>query len=376
MNTRLYNRRYAMIQGVYYVVYAAILGYAAVYLGAVGLSSSAIGLLLALGNVLAVIFSPVLTSLINKKHYNMSHFAALLAGILIILSLFMLLEKKPLIISLLFVIALSLLLILIPMINTLAFLLESKGIAISFGLGRGIGSACYALASLVLGYFVKAFDPRLLPLVSIISLAGLILLVYSFLGEDSVSVVKEERSKGIGEFIRAHLKFFILIIGLSLVLTDHMLINNFMINVVKHVGGDSASMGTAISLAALLEIIAMNAFEKIKHCVSISKLLIFSLTMFSLKHVVTYFAINMAMIYCAQFLQIFAYAIFLPAGVYYVEKDLPLEDRSLGQSLMALTAMIGGVIASIGGGFMIDCFMCRHGHLNYWRLACDSLYRS
>jgi PPP family 3-phenylpropionic acid transporter len=280
---------------------------------------------------------------------------AVIGIVMMILSLLMLVfMKKPAFISLLFVIVLSLMLILIPMINTLAFLFESQGIVISFGLGRGVGSAFYAVFSLLLGYLVKLFDPRLLPLVSIIALMGLIFLVSSFSNQSDVQQVKEERPKDVGAFIKAHVKFFVLIIGLSLVMTNHLLINNFMINVVNHVGGDSASMGKAVALATFLEIFAMNAFEKIKHRISVSKLLIFSLIMFSVKHILTFLAVNMVMIYLAQVLQMFAHAIFLPAGVYYVEKDLPKEDRSLGQSLMALTAMIGGVIASIGGGFLID----------------------
>ena len=37
----------------------------------------------------------------------------------------------------------------------------------------------------------------------------------------------------------------------------------------------------------------------------------------------TYFATNMIMIYLAQVCQMFAYALFIPASVYYVNEKLP-----------------------------------------------------
>jgi PPP family 3-phenylpropionic acid transporter len=49
--TKTLNIKYAFIQGFYYITNCCIQGYAAVYLGAIGLSSTMIGLILALGNI-------------------------------------------------------------------------------------------------------------------------------------------------------------------------------------------------------------------------------------------------------------------------------------------------------------------------------------
>ena len=98
----------------------------------------------------------------------------------------------------------------------------------------------------------------------------------------------------------------------------------------------------------------MNVFEKIKHRIEVGRLLKFSVIMFTVKHILTFLAPNMAVIYLAQCLQIFAYAIYIPAGVYYVDLLFDRADATLGQSLMASTATAGGVIASFVGGFLID----------------------
>ena len=49
------NVRYSMLQGIYYVGFCAVIGYAAVYLGSIGMSSSLIGIVLAIANILTSI---------------------------------------------------------------------------------------------------------------------------------------------------------------------------------------------------------------------------------------------------------------------------------------------------------------------------------
>ena len=42
------NVRYSMLQGIYFVGFCSVIGYAAVYLGSIGMSSSLIGIVLAI----------------------------------------------------------------------------------------------------------------------------------------------------------------------------------------------------------------------------------------------------------------------------------------------------------------------------------------
>ena len=187
-------------------------------------------------------------------------------------------------------------------------------------------------------------------------MAGLIPLTKSFKikGVAMKSTNTPKQPTNMKDFVKTYYRFMLMIVGLSLVLADHTLINNFFINIVNHVGGDTSDMGTAVFLAAILELIAMNVFEKIKRRIDVGRLLAFSVVMFSVKHVLTWLAPNMAVIYVAQVLQMFAYAIFIPAGVYYVDQHLPKADTTLGQSLMNNTATVGGIIASAVAGFLID----------------------
>lgn len=49
------NVRYSMLQGIYFVGFCTVIGYAAVYLGSIGMSSSLIGIVLAIANILTSI---------------------------------------------------------------------------------------------------------------------------------------------------------------------------------------------------------------------------------------------------------------------------------------------------------------------------------
>lgn len=355
--TKSLNRKYSEIQGLFYVVFCTVLGYAAVYLGAIGLSASIIGVILALGNVFSTLFSPVIARTIDRLHLSLSRVLMAIAGSVgVLAALMMLCTNMKAIVAVIFVILLGLLFAMLPLINSLAFVFEKHDIHISFGLGRGIGSAAYALTSLALGFLVRSYSPKLLPVLEIVIIAAFIPVIASFRvkgismkGEES-----EHPSMDMKSFAARYKIFVGLIIGLTLVLADHTFINNFFINIVKNVGGDTSDMGIAVFLAAILELIAMNVFEKIKHRIEVGRLLKFSAVMFTVKHILTFLAPNMAVIYLAQCLQIFAYAIYIPAGVYYVDRLFDRADATLGQSLMASTATAGGVIASFVGGFLID----------------------
>ena len=60
------------------------------------------------------------------------------------------------------------------------------------------------------------------------------------------------------------------------------------------------------------------------------------------------------MIYYAEILQIGSYALFIPASVYYVSRLFKKEDMVKGQSMVTTAMTLGGVFASLIGGFLMD----------------------
>ena len=345
------NVRYSMLQGIYFVGFCTVMGYAAVYLGSIGMSSSLIGIVLAIANVLTSIAQPVLGGFVDKSNISMKKVLMIMFGLCSILSvLLMFASRVTFLAAALFVAVSTILYTTMPLVNSLAFAFQKQGIDVKFGVARGIGSVAYALASLVLGNVVKAVSPTLMPLAYIVIFLGILPLIRSFKMPEAEVVEKEST----GAFIKKHLKFMIFLVGFVLVYFDHTIINNFFINVIKNVGGNTGDMGNAVFLAAMLELPTMALFEKYKNKINIKNTIIISAIFFSLKHTLTYFATNMVMIYLAQATQMLAYALFIPASVYYVDKLFDAKDAVKGQALVTTSMTVSGVLASFLGGISLD----------------------
>ena len=59
-------------------------------------------------------------------------------------------------------------------------------------------------------------------------------------------------------------------------------------------------------------------------------------------------------VYVAQVLQIGAYAIFIPASVYYVNEVISKPDLVKGQSMVTVGITASGIIANLAGGILLD----------------------
>lgn len=353
------NIKYSMLQGIYFVGFCAVMGYAAVYLGSIGMSSSLIGIVLAIANILTSIAQPVLGGFVDKSNISMKKVLMIMFGFCSILSvLLMFASKVTFLAAALFIAVSTILYTTMPLVNSLAFAFQKQGIDVKFGVARGIGSVAYALASLVLGNIVKAVSPTLMPLAYIVIFLGILPLIHSFkMPETEIDEVIEEKvveKESTGTFIKKHLKFMIFLAGFVLVYFDHTIINNFFINVIRNVSGNTGDMGNAVFLAAMLELPTMALFEKYKNKINIKNTIIISAIFFTLKHTLTYFATNMFMIYLAQATQMLAYALFIPASVYYVDKLFDAKDAVKGQALVTTSMTVSGVLASFLGGILLD----------------------
>ena len=69
---------------------------------------------------------------------------------------------------------------------------------------------------------------------------------------------------------------------------------------------------------------------------------------------ITYFADGMTMIYIAQAFQMGAYALFIPASVYYVNCKIAPQDMVKGQSFVTTSMTVAGVFGNLIGGLLLD----------------------
>lgn len=360
------NIKYMASQIFYFGAFAAMMGYASVYLLHKGFSNSTIGIILSLCSILAVFMQPALASFAdNHKNIEIRKIIYTIVAIAIILSVALLvIPTNQTLIFILIVAIFSLETTIMPLINTLAFIFEKYGIQINFGIARGLGSVAYALTSMALGYIVEWFSPDLLPICYVVFNALLFIVVHLFVlpknaqivdaDEESETEAEVQENVSLLKFAGKYKKFIVFLLGFVLVYFAHTIINNFFIQIITNVGGNSSDMGNAVFLAAMLELPTMAYFTKLSQKVNCGTLIKASIVLFLAKHAITYLATNMVMIYIAQVLQMGAYALFIPASVYYVNCKVDNKDIVKGQSFVTTSMTMSGVFANIIGGILLD----------------------
>ncbi len=130
--------------------------------------------------------------------------------------------------------------------------------------------------SLILGNIVAIFSPELLPFFYVgLSLCALLFVYTFYLPGHKDEVIHEEKEEvhdqlSMGQFMKKYKTFMLLLVATVLLFFDHSVINNFFIQVVNHIGGNSADMGNAIFLAAVLELPTMALFTKFQKEIRLS----------------------------------------------------------------------------------------------------------
>ncbi len=351
---------YSLIQAIYIMGYCSIYSYAAVFLLARGFSNSQVGLTLTLSSVLGLVVSPVVANFADRtKRFSLRAIvAALLVGMTVFSALLFIIPRPVLGVGILYVILLAFFSSQIPLVTTMAMDHINTGAPINFSLARGIGSFAFAILSIVLGYLVDDFGAGVIMLVNLTLGVLAFLLVVSFQkarrgGEAGVD--GEVEPTGLLEFAKNNKRFIAIVGSISILFFSHVTISTFMINIIEHVGGSSSDMGVANSIAAILELPAMALFPLLYKKVHNAGLLMkISGVFFVIKTVVTLLAPSVFWVDAAMCLQFFAYAMFIPASVYYVNEVISGADQNKGQALMGMVMGISGLIGNYLGGLMLD----------------------
>ncbi len=360
------NQRYTVASFSYFAMFASMFAFVSVYLLHKGFDNSTIGTVLSITSVSSIGIQTLLANFIDKrKEVKMQDVISVVVVTVVVSSAILYFMPLEIAILGLIIVIFALSQSITALLNSLAFVYEKYGIHINYGFARGMGSLAYAVITMGLGYFVEATTPDILPLFYVVF--GLLFVVSIrsfFLPEDQQVIVQDVEEESLAEqaaveqtfteFIAKYKRLFIMMGGIVFLWFSHTLINNFFIQIITPIGGDSGSMGTAIFIAAMVELPAMLNFDRIAQRFSVSKILKFASVFFLAKHALTYFAPNMFVIYIAQFLQFGAFALAYPALVAYINSVVDLKDLVKGQSLLTVGMALSSVFASFLGGRLLD----------------------
>ncbi len=366
MNSYIPTIKYSCLQGSFWMSFCIVFGYANLYLFAYGYTTSQIGIVIATAGVISTILQPLVAGLADGDS------KITLRGLILVSSLIMLACAAIIMLpgirflwyALFYGVLLAVLQILTPLVNAIGMEYINRGISVNFGLARGIGSISYAAISFVAGGLIERFSESLIPAIIIFCYVLVFFSAYFFRFSIAKHSQVQTQSMEIADcadaksselpFFKQYRKFLILLIGISLIFVCHNILNNYMYQVMVHHNGGSTEMGIASGIAAALELPTMIAFSYMIRKVSSGTLLKISGVFFTLKAALTLMATGIGGVYLAQTMQIFGFALHVPASVYYTNSLIRPRDRAKGQALMTATNTIGSIFGSLLGGFLTD----------------------
>lgn len=157
---------YAFIQGLYWMNFAAIMGYSGFYLLGSGFSNTEIGIIIAIAGILSAVLQPVLASYADRPESpSLKKFLQLLLVLQLILGIALLFCKSILLTGVVYGCGVTLLQLLTPFINSLGMESINQGQTLNFGIARGMGSVAYAALSYVLGIITSRTGITAVPVV-------------------------------------------------------------------------------------------------------------------------------------------------------------------------------------------------------------------
>ncbi len=353
------NLKYALINCFYFFLVCGTAGFANNYLQYNGLDTSVIGIILTLVSIVALIGQTTMAPIVDKsKKWNEKKYILFTLMLAIVCYVLMIIiPGKSVLMMVLAVVGFACATIGIPYLNSIAFIYEKVGVKINYGLGRGVGSAAYAVAGLIIGQLINFKDASILP-IWLVVMAIITAIVISTLqvpeDDGEKEETKEESKLSYGAFFKKYSNVLIVVLSLILLFFTHMLINNYMINIIENIGGNAGSQGTATFIQAMVELPPMFGFVFLLKKFRIDQLMVVSAICWAFKDLLIVIAPNMTVYYIAMIFQMFSYAIIIPASVYFADRYIDSEDRNQGQTIMSAASTIGGLLASFIGGLLLS----------------------
>lgn len=344
--------KYYTTMGLYWAVIASCVSFLNVFLTGRGINPTEIGIITAIGNLLAAISQPVVSTICEHSNKNERDFLVLIAMSAMSFVIMALNKHSGIIMNIEIIVAISLVLVMQPLLNSLGYFYIKRKVEINYGVSRGIGSITFAITSFILGYLTKIKNDLSMVMAAVL-LGGFILALLSqkpISGDNVATIFDRSKDKSIVK----NKRFFGFLLGVGLLFTFYNVINVYLFQIAKEIGGDQKTVGTAFSLAAIFEFPVMFLFLKIKSKIKIDRLLIISSCFFLIKGILTYISKNPTELLFIQITQLFGFALFTPASVDFVAKIMPQNRQIIGQGYLASAITFGGVLGSVLGGFMID----------------------
>lgn len=356
------------------MIYGITGSFASVFMLAKGYDNMHIGLTLAAANLLALGMQPFVADHMDKAKGIKIIDATVWMTLLMMLTCvgYFVFAGRSFMLAAAIAAVLAIHALLQPLLNSLAFRLGESGTDVNYGIGRAGGSLGFSAIVAVLGTLVEKKGEMSVPVCT--EAACLLLIALLFITKFSFSKMKRANDIEIAEhaggrpaetdedderidlkaFIRRNKYFFIMNLGISGLLFSNAILSNYMPQIAGGVGGTTEQTGRILSLMALLEMPTMIFIGQIKKRFQSRTLIKIASIGFTGKIVVCWLAGSVGVLFAAQAFQLVAFALLMPAMVYYINEIMSPGEAVKGQSLFTMMFTFATIIASFAGGWILD----------------------
>ena len=355
--------RYTVQQCAYWAAAAGVVSFATAFLLEKGFAASYIGILLAAGNLLSCGAQPVLASIADRIGGNIVKWfiAGLTAVIMACFASIQLLPLTGTLYGLVYLLGVFTFDAMNPLLNAVSVSYNRSGFRINYGVGRGIGSFAYAVSALVIGKVMAGLGADWMIWISLALLGGNVAATLGYPGLTETAFQQKIRSEccPVPVFFRRYRWYCVSLLGVMLLAMFHAMTENYLIEVVSPLGGDSGTVGIALFVATAIEMVVIVNFDWLRTKISDSWLLKLAGLSFLLKSVLFLMARNVMAIYGIQLLQATSYSFLSPTQLYYADAKVSPADMVKGQAFITAAYTLGCAIGNFTGGQLLDAFNVR-----------------
>ena len=358
MTSKRLTVAFALTQATYWMSYSTAIGFAAVYLQSLGCTNTWVGLVLAAGCLAGTLLGALLSDRLDRGLATPSGLLPFLLLGQIIPAVYMLAVPAPsgvpvyLLYTLYIACAIG---VNSPDMKVYADLCEG-GAIIPFGICRAMGSVGCVIVSLGVGTSIQYISPRALPFIALVLAVFGWIVRFRIYRHPSIGLVGSRKARGVSlpRFISANRRYCVLLLGLIMIFFAYCTTNNFRINIVREVGGDTAQMGVLAAYMVVTEVPVMLLYGKYSHKWDHVTLLRFSFICFILR--ITAFAVASSMwqLYITGTFQAASFALYAAAIVPYVTAVTDHRDAAKAQNLAFSVITAGSLLASLISGALLD----------------------
>lgn len=355
--------RYTVQQCAYWAAAAGVVSFATAFLLEKGFAASYIGILLAAGNLLSCGAQPVLASIADRIGRNIVKWfiAGLTAVSMACFASIQLLPLTGTLYGLVYLLGVFTFDAMNPLLNAVSVSYNRSGFRINYGVGRGIGSFAYAVSALAIGKVMAGLGADWMIWISLALLGGNVAATLGYPGLTETAFQQKIRSEccPVPVFFRRYRWYCVSLLGVMLLAMFHAMTENYLIEVVSPLGGDSGTVGIALFVATAIEMVIIVNFDWLRTKISDSWLLKLAGLSFLLKSVLFLMARNVMAIYGIQLLQATSYSFLSPTQLYYADAKVSPADMVKGQAFITAAYTLGCAIGNFTGGQLLDAFNVR-----------------